>query len=67
MTTTSWNNEELSRIGEAEELQLASERRDGTLRPYVTMWVVRAGSVTAGDAGPTWRGCPSLPHARSLL
>jgi hypothetical protein len=24
-------------------LQLASARRDGTLRPYVTMWVVRAG------------------------
>ena len=27
----------------ADELQLASLRRDGTLRPYVTMWVVRAG------------------------
>jgi hypothetical protein len=24
-------------------LQLASTRSDGTLRPYVTMWVVRAG------------------------
>jgi hypothetical protein len=40
---TTWTDEELGRIGEAEELQLASERRDGTLRPYVTMWVVRAG------------------------
>ena len=38
-----WTNEELSRVGEAEELQLASARADGTLRPYVTMWVVRAG------------------------
>jgi hypothetical protein len=38
-----WSKEELQRIGAADELQLASLRRDGTLRPYVTMWVVRAG------------------------
>jgi hypothetical protein len=38
-----WTSDELGRIEEAEELQLASLRRDGTLRPYVTMWVVRAG------------------------
>jgi len=36
-----WTEEELGRIGEAQELQLASERPDGTLRPFVTMWVVR--------------------------
>ncbi len=40
---TTWTDEELSRIGDAEELQLASERPDGTMRQYVTMWVVRAG------------------------
>ena len=39
---TGWTQEELGRIGEARELQLASFRRDHTLRPYVTMWVVRA-------------------------
>ncbi len=39
-----WTNDELRRIGEAEELQLASQRLDGSLRPYVTMWVVRAGA-----------------------
>ena len=39
---TTWTDEELSRIGEAHELQLASERPDGTMRPFVTMWVVRA-------------------------
>jgi hypothetical protein len=38
---TAWTDEELGRIGEAQELQLASERPDGTLRSYVTMWVVR--------------------------
>jgi hypothetical protein len=36
-----WTEEELGRIGEAQELQLASERPDGTLRPHVTIWVVR--------------------------
>jgi hypothetical protein len=40
---TAWTREELGRMGEAVELQLASVRPDGTLRPYVTMWVVRAG------------------------
>ena len=39
---STWTSDELGRIGVAEELRLASLRRDGTLRPYVTMWVVRA-------------------------
>lgn len=39
---TGWTEEELGRVGEARELQLASFRPDGTLRPYVTMWIVRA-------------------------
>ena len=38
-----WATGELDRIAAAEELQLASRRRDGSLRPYVTMWVVRVG------------------------
>ena len=42
-TMNTWTDDELNRIGTAEELQLASSRLDGTLRPYVTMWVVRAG------------------------
>src|SRR5271154_6335780 len=40
---TTWTSEQLQQIGNAEELQLASARDDGTLRAYVTMWVVRAG------------------------
>jgi len=39
----SWTPEELEKIGNAEELRLASQRPDGTLRPLVTIWVVRAG------------------------
>ena len=41
---TTWPRDQLERIGAAEELRLASRRPDGSLRPYVTMWVVRAGS-----------------------
>jgi hypothetical protein len=40
---TAWTNDELNKIGAAEELQLASLRRDGTLRKPVTIWVVRHG------------------------
>ena len=40
---TTWTNDELQRVGDADELQIASQRPDGTLRPYVTIWVVRAG------------------------
>ena len=42
-TTTSWMPDGLATVGRAEELQLASLRDDGTLRPYVTIWVVRVG------------------------
>jgi hypothetical protein len=38
-----WRPDELERIGKVQELQLASRRADGTLRPYVTVWVVRVG------------------------
>jgi hypothetical protein len=40
---TTWTSDELARVGDAEELRLASRRSDGSLRPYVTMWVVRVG------------------------
>jgi hypothetical protein len=38
-----WTPEELDRIGQAEELHLATGRQDGGLSRYVTMWVVEAG------------------------
>lgn len=38
---TAWTTDELATIGAAEELQIASLRRDGTLRTPVTIWVVR--------------------------
>ena len=40
---TAWTDGELTRIGAAEELQIASRRGDGRLRRPVTIWVVRHG------------------------
>jgi hypothetical protein len=38
-----WTDDELGRVGAATELQIATRRDDGSLRPYVTIWTVRAG------------------------
>ena len=40
---TAWTSDELGKIGAAEELEIASVRRDGTLSNPVTIWVVRHG------------------------
>ena len=38
-----WTNDELNIIGNADELQIAALRADGTLRKPVIIWVVRLG------------------------
>jgi hypothetical protein len=38
-----WTQEELAQIDENDEIQIASRRDDGSLRPFITVWVVRAG------------------------
>jgi len=40
---SAWTKDELDRIAAADELELASVRRDGSLRKPVTIWVVRVG------------------------
>jgi hypothetical protein len=40
---STWTNDELRRIGQAEELRITARRRDGTLQKQVTIWVVRVG------------------------
>ena len=54
---SSWTADELDRIGDAEELELASYRPDGTLRPYTIMWVARTGDelYTRSAYGPEAR------------
>ncbi|HLJ61594.1 MAG TPA: DUF2255 family protein [bacterium] len=58
---TTWTNDELAKIGAAEELEIASLRRDGTLRHPVTIWVVRHGDdlyvrAVNGRSGAWFRG-----------
>jgi hypothetical protein len=66
---TTWTSNELGKIGAAEELELASVRRDGTLRNPVTMWVVRhdddlyVRSVN-GRASSWFRGAQTRHEAR---
>jgi hypothetical protein len=40
---TQWTSDQLEKIGRAEEVQIASIGRDGTLGKPVTVWVVRHG------------------------
>jgi hypothetical protein len=40
---SAWTADELALIGKAEELAISSSRPDGTLRPFITIWVVRSG------------------------
>jgi hypothetical protein len=40
---TGWTRNDLERIGAADELQLATFKKDGTLRKPVVIWVVRVG------------------------
>ncbi len=58
---TRWTRDELDKIGAAEELEIASLRRDGTLRKPVTIWVVRVGNdlyvrAYKGRTSPWFRG-----------
>jgi hypothetical protein len=38
-----WTSDQLDKVGKAEEVQITSIRRNGTLRKPVTVWVVRHG------------------------
>jgi hypothetical protein len=63
---TAWTSDELTRIGTAEELQIASRRRDGTLRSPRTIWVVRLGDdlYVRSMYGPTGGWFPGTQERR---
>ena len=66
---TAWTADELTRIGSAEELQIASVRPDGTLRKPVTIWVVRNGDglyvrSVKGPTGLWFRGTQDKHQGR---
>jgi len=69
---TAWTNDELNKIGESEELDISSLRKDGSLRKPVTIWVVRVGDdlyirAYKGRSGPWFRGVQTRHegHVRS--
>jgi hypothetical protein len=61
-----WTSDELSTIGAAEELEIASVRRDGTLRNPVTIWVVRNGDDlyvrSVNGRGSSWFRGAQVQH-----
>ena len=60
---SAWTEDELRRVGDAVELELASRRPDGSLRPYTTMWMVRVGD----DLYVRSAGGPDRPWYRHAL
>lgn len=66
---TQWTSDELTRIGSAEEVQIASLRHDGTLRKPVTVWVVLDGDnlyvrSVKGPNGAWYRGVQEIHEGR---
>jgi hypothetical protein len=63
---TAWSEDELRRIGEAQELQIAPLRRNGELRGRTTIWAVRAGEDVyvraAYGPGTGWRRVARTSH-----
>jgi hypothetical protein len=41
--TATWTDDELVLVDSTDELQISSRRRDGSLRRFITIWVVRHG------------------------
>ena len=68
---TQWTTDQLDKIGSAEEVQVASARRDGTLRKPVTVWAVRVGDdlfvrSVGGRSGHWFRGTQVRHEGRIL-
>jgi hypothetical protein len=56
--SATWTGGELRRVGDATGLQIATRRDDGSPRPCITIWTVRAGDHlyvrSAYGAGNPW-------------
>jgi hypothetical protein len=66
---TQWTSDQLDKIGKAEEVQIASVGRDGTLRKPVTVWAVRQGDdvylrSVGGRGGHWFRGAQDRHEGR---
>ena len=66
---TQWKSDQLDKLGKAEEVQIASVGRDGTLRKPVTVWAVRHGDElyvrsVKGRSGQWFRGAQERQEGR---
>jgi len=66
---TTWTRDELEAIDAAHEIEIAARRRDGTLRPSVTIWLVRLGDdlyvrSVRGPAAAWYRATQALGEGR---
>ena len=64
-----WSPHELETIGDATEIDIATVRRDGTLRSCVPIWIVRVADQLLvrsyrGDAGSWYRYALKKPQGR---
>ncbi len=64
-----WTSDQLDKVGGAEEVQIASIGRDGTLRKQVTIWIVRHGDdlyvrSVGGRDGHWFRGTQERHEGR---
>jgi hypothetical protein len=64
-----WTAADMDRIGSATELEITTRRADGSLRPYVPVWVVRLGDDLfarswRGQAGTWYRHARQRPDGR---
>ena len=67
---TRWMPDDLTRFGDAQEVQIAETRRDGSFRTAVIVWAVRVGDdlYTRSVNGPTasWFRGVQLRHRGQL-
>jgi hypothetical protein len=66
---TSWTSEELAKISDAEELDIASRQPDRTIGRFVTIWVVRTADdlyvrSVKGRSGAWFRGAQAAGEGR---
>ena len=69
---SAWTSEEYDGVGRAEELEIASRRRDGTMTRSVTIWVARHdGGLYVRSAvkgrGAAWFRATRLTHLGRIV
>ncbi len=65
-----WKPEELAILAKPDEIEIATRRRDGSLRGLVTIWIVRHGSElyirSVGGANASWYRGAQIRHQAQI-